>query len=130
MLKTTRSSIALSFRVHDDEVAGSGGGAGAESDESIGGSDASRKCWTESELNCTEYPEDEEEVHLSRKPQRAGLIAEKTLINVFVKYTNFAFSSDLASELPEHTGINNHLIKMTFQVVHWCSKIVHLQKKL
>ena len=34
MLKTTRSSVASAFRVDDDEVVGSGGGAGAESDGS------------------------------------------------------------------------------------------------
>ena len=41
-------------------------------------------------------------VHLSRKPQRAGLIAEEAPTMVSVEYADFAnvFFSDLTSELP------------------------------
>ena len=54
------------------------------------------------------------DVYLSRRPQIAGLIAEKAPTKVPVEHVNFAdvFSPDLASELPEHTGINNHAIKL------------------
>ena len=52
------------------------------------------------------------DVHPSRGPQIAGLIAEKTSTKVPVEYANFAFSQDLASELPEHTGIDNHPIDL------------------
>ena len=31
---------------------------------------------------------------------------------ILFKYANFAFSPNLASELPEYTGINNHTIKL------------------
>ena len=63
-------------------------------------------------LNCTEYLEDKEGVHPSHRPQRVGLIAEETPTKVFVQYADFAFSPDLASELPEHTGINDHAIEL------------------
>ena len=33
-------------------------------------------------------------------------------MKVFVKYANFAFFSDLASELLKHIGINNHAIEL------------------
>ena len=62
--------------------------------------------------NHPEYPEDEEGVHPSRRPQRTSLIAEETPTKVPVKYADFAFSPDLASELPEHTGINDYAIKL------------------
>ena len=54
------------------------------------------------------------DVHPSRRPQIAGLIAEEARTKVPVKYADFAdiFSPDLASELPEHTGINEHAIKL------------------
>ena len=54
------------------------------------------------------------DVHLSRRPQISGLIAKKTPTKVPNKYTDFAdvFSPDLASELPEYTGINDHTIKL------------------
>ena len=53
-------------------------------------------------------------VYPSRRPQIAGLIAEEAPTKVSVEYGNFAdvFSLDLASELPEHTEINNHSIKL------------------
>ena len=54
------------------------------------------------------------DVHPSRKPQISGLIAEKALTMISNKYADFAdvFSSDLAFKLPQHTGINNHAIKL------------------
>ena len=54
------------------------------------------------------------DVHPSRRPQISGLIVEKALTKVPTEYLNFAdvFSPDLASELPEHTGINDHAIKL------------------
>ena len=54
------------------------------------------------------------DVHPSRRPQISGLIAEKALTKLPTKYSDFAdvFSPDSASELPEHTGINNHAIKL------------------
>ena len=53
-------------------------------------------------------------VHPFNKSQIAGLITEKAFIKIFAKYLNFAdiFSSDLASKLLEHTGINNQAIKL------------------
>ena len=49
-----------------------------------------------------------------RRPQIFGLITKKALIKVSNKYADFTdvFSSDLTSELPEHTGINDHAIKL------------------
>ena len=54
------------------------------------------------------------DVHPSRRPQISGLIAEEALTKVPAKYLDFAdvFSADLASELPEHTGINDHAIEL------------------
>ena len=54
------------------------------------------------------------DVHPSRRPQIAGLIAEEAPTKVPAEYADFAdmFSPDLASELPEHTGINNHAIEL------------------
>ena len=52
------------------------------------------------------------DVHPSRGPQIAGLIVEETPTKVPVEYADFAFSQDLASELPEHTGINDHPINL------------------
>ena len=63
-------------------------------------------------LNYTEYPEDEEGVHLSFRPQKAGLITEKTPKKVLIEYANFAFFLDLASKPPKHTGINNYVIEL------------------
>ena len=53
-------------------------------------------------------------VHPSRRPQISGLIAEEAPIKVSAKYSDFAdeFSSDLAFELLEHIGINNHAIEL------------------
>ena len=54
------------------------------------------------------------DVHPSRRPQISGLIAEEAPTKVPAEYSDFAdvFSPNLASELPEHTGINNNAIKL------------------
>ena len=54
------------------------------------------------------------DVHPSRRPQISGFIAEEAPTKVLAEYSDFAdvFSADLASELPEHTGINNHAIEL------------------
>ena len=54
------------------------------------------------------------DVHHSRRPQISGLIAEEAPTKVPTEYSDFAdvFSLDLASELPEHTGINDHAIEL------------------
>ena len=53
-------------------------------------------------------------IYLFRRPQISDLIAEEAPTKVPTKYSDFAdvFFSDLASELPEYTGINNHAIKL------------------
>ena len=53
-------------------------------------------------------------VHPSRRPHVSGLIAEEASTKILAKYSDFAdvFSPDLASELPEHTEINDHAIKL------------------
>ena len=53
-------------------------------------------------------------VYPSQRPQISGLIAEEAPTKVPAEYSNFAdvFSLDLVSELPEHTRINNHAIKL------------------
>ena len=58
--------------------------------------------------NHPEYPEHKKGVHLSRRPQKVDLIAKKALTKGSVEYAVFAFSPDLASELPKHTEINDH----------------------
>ena len=107
MLKTIGSSVASAFRVDDNEVISCSGGVGAES----GGSVVEQKLGSIVH-NHPEYPEDEEAVHPSLRPQRAGLIVEEASTKVSVKYANFAFSQDLASELPEHPGINDYSIAL------------------
>ena len=54
------------------------------------------------------------DVHPSRGPQITDLIAKETPTKVPVEYADFAdvFSPDLASELPGHTGINDHSIEL------------------
>ena len=54
------------------------------------------------------------DVHPSFRPQVSGLIAEEAPMKVPAKYLDFAdvFSPDLASELLEHTKINNHAIEL------------------
>ena len=53
-------------------------------------------------------------VHPSCRPQVSDLIAEKALMKVPAEYLDFAdvFFPDLASELLEHTGINNYAIEL------------------
>ena len=53
-------------------------------------------------------------VHSSWRPQISGLIAVEAPTKVSAEYSNFAnnFFPDLASKLLEHTGINNHAIKL------------------
>ena len=54
------------------------------------------------------------DVYPSHRPQISGLIVEEAPTKVSVKYSDFVdvFSLDLASELPKHTGINDHAIKL------------------
>ena len=54
------------------------------------------------------------DVHPSRRLQISGLIAKEAPTKVPAKYSDFAdvFSLDLACKLLEHTGINNHAIKL------------------
>ena len=53
-------------------------------------------------------------VHTSRKPQIAGLIAKEAPTKVPAKYLDFAdvFLPNLAFKLPDHTRINEHAIKL------------------
>ena len=53
-------------------------------------------------------------VHPSHRSQVSGLIAEEALKKVSAEYSDFVdvFSPDLASKLPEHTGINDHAIEL------------------
>ena len=53
-------------------------------------------------------------VHPSRRPQISGLIAEEAPTKVPAEYSDFAdvFSPDLATELPEHTEIKDHVIDL------------------
>ena len=53
-------------------------------------------------------------VYPSWRPQISDLIAEEASTKVSTKYSDFAdvFSPDLASELPKHTGINDHTIEL------------------
>ena len=54
------------------------------------------------------------DVHPFRRPQVSGLIAEEAPIKVPAEYSDFedVFSPDLASELLEHTGINDYAIEL------------------
>ena len=54
------------------------------------------------------------DVYPSRRPQISDLIAKKAPTKVPAEYSDFAniFSSDLASELPKHTRINDHAIDL------------------
>ena len=53
-------------------------------------------------------------IHPSWRPQISGLIADEAYIKVPAEYSDFAddFSPDLASELSEHTGINDNVIEL------------------
>ena len=54
------------------------------------------------------------DIYPPRRPQISGLIAEEALTKIFAKYLDFAevFFPDLVSELPKHTGVNNHAIEL------------------
>ena len=54
------------------------------------------------------------DVHSSRRSQISSLIVKEAPRKVFAEYSDFAdvFSLDLASKLPEHTEINDHIIKL------------------
>ena len=67
-----------------------------------------------SSLIAEEAPVASLDVNPSRRPQISGLIAEEALPKVPAEYSDFAdiFSPDLASELPEYNGINNHAIEL------------------
>ena len=54
------------------------------------------------------------DVHISRRLQLSGLIAEEAFIKISAEYSDFAdiFSPDLASELLKHIGINDHAIEL------------------
>ena len=54
------------------------------------------------------------DVHPFRRPQISVLIVEEAPTKASAKYSDFAdvFSPDLASKLPEHTGINNYAIEL------------------
>ena len=54
------------------------------------------------------------DVHPFYKPQISSLIVEEASTKVSAKYLDYTdvFSSDLASELPEHIGINDHAIEL------------------
>ena len=67
-------------------------------------------------------------VHPSRQAQIASLeVEEVTIPAEYSDYTD-VFSPDSAAELPEHTGINNHPIDLTFQIARRHSDIVHRKK--
>ena len=53
-------------------------------------------------------------IHPFYRPQIAGLIAKEAFTKISAKYLDFAdiFSPNLAFELPKHTGINDHAIKL------------------
>ena len=54
------------------------------------------------------------DVYPFQKSQVSGIIVEDVSTKVAIKYLDFAdvFSPDLASKLPEHTGINNYTIEL------------------
>ncbi len=55
-----------------------------------------------------------DEVHLSKRAQRAHLKADEAFTEVPSEYADFAdvFSPKLAAELPKHTEINDHAIEL------------------
>ena len=61
-----------------------------------------------------ESPSQEGDVHPSRRAQIAALVANEAPTSIPTEYSDFAdvFSPELASELPEYTGINDHAIKL------------------
>lgn len=52
------------------------------------------------------------EFYFVQQAQIASLKVEQTPTFVFFEYANFpnVFAKDIATKLPEHTGINNHII--------------------
>ena len=61
-----------------------------------------------------ESPSQESDVHPSCRAQIAALVANEAPTSIPTEYSDFAdvFSPELASELPEHTGINDHAIEL------------------
>ena len=61
-----------------------------------------------------ESPNQESDVHPSCRAQIAALVANKAPTSISSKYSDFAdvFFSELLSELPEHTKINDHAIEL------------------
>ena len=61
-----------------------------------------------------ESPSQEGDVYPSRRAQIAALVVNEAPISISTKYSDFAniFSPELALELPEHTRINDHAIKL------------------
>ena len=55
-----------------------------------------------------------DKMHLSKRAQIAHLKVDKALSEVESRYADFAdvFSPKLATELPEHTGINDYIIEL------------------
>ena len=107
MLKTTGSSVTSAFRIDDNEIIS--GGCSARADGSV----VKQKVCSILR-NHPGYPEDEKDVHPSLRPQKAELIAKEVPTKVLVKYADFAdvFFPDLASELPEHAGVDDHVIEL------------------
>ena len=63
---------------------------------------------------------------------RDSVLKDKNIsITVSTKYLDHTdvFSLNFTAELAEYAGINDHLIKMTFQVVRQCSNIIYLQER-
>ena len=56
----------------------------------------------------------EGDIHPFRRAQIAALVANEAPTSIPTEYSDFAdvFSPELASELPEHTGINDHAIEL------------------
>ena len=61
-----------------------------------------------------EIPSQESDVYPFCRAQIAALVANEALTSIPTEYSDFAnvFSLKLALELPEHTGINEHAIKL------------------
>ena len=57
-------------------------------------------------------------VHPPRQAQIALLDVEEVPVTILAKYLDHidVFSLDSIAELPKHTGINDHLIDLAFQV--------------
>ena len=79
-----------------------------------GALDSEHKTYVVHVVSLSSTPPFDADVHPSRRPQIFGLIAKETPTNAPTKYADFleVFSPDLVSELPEHTGINDHSIEL------------------